>query len=53
MAVVDGIHGRDVGQERLGGANVTGGLVSAYVLLSCLQTKAVGWVTLLVPAMVS
>ena len=40
--MVDGIHGRDVGKEGLGGADVTGGLVLADVLFPRLETETVG-----------
>ena len=41
-AVVDGVEGRHVGQQGLGGADVAGGLVAADVLLARLQRHAVG-----------
>ena len=41
-AVVDGVHGRDVGEQRLGGADVGGGLVAADVLLAGLHRHAEG-----------
>lgn len=40
--MVDGIHGRDVGKEGLGGADVTGGLFLADVLFPRLETETVG-----------
>src|SRR6266478_3173525 len=38
--VVTGVHGSDVRQERLGGADVTGRFVPADVLFPCLQGQA-------------
>ena len=40
--MVDGIHGRDVGKEGLGSADITGGLVFADVLFPRLETETVG-----------
>ncbi len=40
--MVDGVEGRHVGEQRLGGADVAGGLVAADVLLARLQRHAVG-----------
>ena len=39
--VVDGVHGCDIGQQRLGGADVRGGLFAADVLFAGLQGQAV------------
>ncbi len=36
VPMIDGIHGRDVGQEGLAGADVAGSLVTTNVLLSSL-----------------
>ena len=47
--MVDGIHGRYVGQEGLSGADVAGGLASTDVLLPSLQAETVGGDTVLVP----
>ncbi|EHK82903.1 putative metal-dependent RNase [Rhodococcus pyridinivorans AK37] len=41
-AVVRGVHGREHGEEHLGGADVAGGLLTADVLLTGLQREAVG-----------
>src|SRR6185312_11236262 len=41
-AVVDAVHGGGDGQQRLGGADVGGGLLAADVLLAGLQGQAVG-----------
>ena len=41
-AVVDGVEGRHVRQQRLGGADIAGGLVAADVLFARLQRHAVG-----------
>ena len=41
-AVVDGVHRRHVGQQRLRGADVAGRLVTADVLLTRLQREPVG-----------
>ena len=41
-AVVAGIHGRHAGQQRLGRADVAGGLLAANVLLAGLQRKPQG-----------
>ena len=40
-AVVDAVHGRDVGEEGLRGADVGRGLVAADVLLAGLQSQTV------------
>ena len=40
--MVDGIHGRDVGKEGLGSADVAGGLFLADVLFPRLETETVG-----------
>ncbi len=48
-AMVDGIHGRDVGQEGLGGADVAGSLVSANVLLSGLEAQPIRGVLVHIP----
>ncbi|TFB01085.1 hypothetical protein CCMA1212_006819 [Trichoderma ghanense] len=44
-AVVDGVHGRHVGQESLRGADVAGGLFASDVLLSGLQSQTEGLVS--------
>ena len=41
-SVVHGVQGGDVGKERLGGADVGGGLVAPNVLLARLHGHAVG-----------
>ncbi len=41
-AVVDGVHGRHDGQQRLRGADIGRGLLAADVLLAGLQRQAVG-----------
>ena len=48
-AVVDGVHGRDVGEERLRRADVGGGLVAADVLLAGLQGQPVAVAVVHVP----
>ena len=48
MPMVDGVHGRDVGQERLRRADVTGGLVTTNMLLPRLKAQAIPSVSLLV-----
>ncbi len=48
--MIDGIHGRDVGQQGLGGAYIAGGLVTSDVLLPSLQAQPVRGVLVLVPA---
>ena len=40
--MVDGIHGRDVGKEGLGSADIAGGLILANMLFPRLETEAVG-----------
>ena len=42
VTMVDGIHGRDVGKEGLGSADVAGGLFLADVLFPRLETETVG-----------
>ncbi|KAK1244515.1 hypothetical protein MKX07_003314 [Trichoderma sp. CBMAI-0711] len=48
-AVVDGVHGRHVGQKSLGSADVARGLFSSNVLLSRLQSQTQGPVSSAVP----
>ena len=45
-SMIHGVHGRDVGQQGLGGADVAGGLVSPDVLLPGLQRQAEAVMTL-------
>ena len=47
--MIQGIHGRDIGQQRLRGTDIAGGLVSADMLLPGLQTQPIGGLLLLVP----
>ena len=44
--MIDSVHGADVGQESLGGADVAGGLVSPDVLLPGLQRQSEAVVTI-------
>ena len=44
--MIDGVHGADVGQESLGGADVAGGLVPPDVLLPGLERQPETVVTL-------
>ena len=48
-AVVDAVHGRDVGEEGLRGADVRGGLVPPDVLLAGLQGQAVAVAVVNIP----
>ena len=48
-SVIDGIHGRNVSQERLGGADVAGRFITTNVLLSGLKTEPIGGVPMFVP----